>query len=236
MGYTAYSIPTIQGPRQIFSRVRDHGGVTQDSSTPKSTKSAKSTLRSQLRTARKQRDLGSVTELDSQISQQISDVLETIELTPGSVIAAYIAMPHEPSVNTLRSRLQDMGCTVFIPIVSGDQLLWALDGDEASWTRNTFGTLEPEPRGARTSVEALPACSAIIVPAQAIDTHGFRLGQGKGFYDRALVDVAGSEHSPLIIGVTFESEFLPEIPHEEHDIPVDVSVTESTVRWFSTPD
>jgi 5-formyltetrahydrofolate cyclo-ligase len=40
----------------------------------------------------------------------------------------------------------------------------------------------------------------------------------------------------MIIGVTFESEFLPEIPTEEHDIPVDVSVTESTVRWFSTPD
>ena len=233
MGHTGYSNSTIQGPRQIFSRVRDHGGVTQDSST---SKSAKSTLRSQLRTARKQRGLGSIAERDSKISQQISDVLETIELTPGSAIAAYIAMQHEPSVNTLRSRLQDMGCTVLIPIVSGDQLLWALDGDEAAWTRNTFGTLEPEPRGARTSTEALPTCSAIIVPAQAIDTNGFRLGQGKGFYDRALAEVAGFEHSPLIIGVTFESEFLPEIPHEAHDIPVDVSVTESTVRWFNTPD
>jgi len=204
--------------------------VTQDAS------ARKSALRSQLRAARKQRDPGAIAELDSQISQQISDVLETIELTPGSVIAAYVAMSLEPSVNTLRARLQDRNCTVLIPIVSGDQLLWALDGNEASWSRNTFGTLEPDPRGARTSSQGLPTCAAIIVPAQAIDPHGFRLGQGKGFYDRALAEVAGLEHSPMIIGVTFESEFLPEIPTEEHDIPVDVSVTESTVRWFKTPD
>ena len=98
--------------------------------------------------------------------------------------------------------------------------------------RNTFGTLEPDPRGALSSSQALPGCTAIIVPAQAMSPSGFRLGQGKGFYDRALTTVAGLEHSPLIIGVTYETEFLPEIPTEEHDIPVDVSVTESTVRWF----
>lgn len=208
----------------------EHWGVTLD---PGARKSA---LRSRLRTARKQRDLGTITELDSRISQQISDVLETLELTPGSVIATYIAMAHEPSVNALRARLKELGCTVLIPIVSGDQLLWASDANEESWTRNTFGTLEPDPREARTSSQTLPTCTAIIVPSQAINPHGFRLGQGKGFYDRALAEVTGLPHPPLIIAVTFESEFLPEIPTEEHDIPVDVSVTESSVRWFNTPD
>jgi 5-formyltetrahydrofolate cyclo-ligase len=114
--------------------------------------------------------------------------------------------------------------------------LWATDANEESWTRNTFGTLEPDPSRALTSSQALPTCTAIVVPSQAINPHGFRLGQGKGFYDRALAEVAGLEHPPLIIGVTFESEFLPEVPKEEHDIPVNVSVTESTVRWFNTPD
>lgn len=194
--------------------------------------SGKSALRSRLRSARKQRDPGVISQLDSHISGHILDVLKTIALTPASVIAAYVAMPHEPSVNVLRSRLHEMGCTVLIPIVNGDDLLWAHDGNEEHWTRNTFGTLEPDPRGALSSSQALPSCTAIIVPAQAMSPSGFRLGQGKGFYDRALTKVAGLEHSPLIIGVTYESEFLPEVPIEEHDIPVDVSVTESTVRWF----
>ena len=191
----------------------------------------KSALRSRLRSARKQRDLGAISQLDSRISAHILDVLETIAITPASVIAAYVAMPHEPSVNVLRSRLHEMGCTVLIPIVSGDELLWAHDGNEEHWARNTFGTLEPDLSGALSSSQALPSCTAIIVPALAMNPSGFRLGQGKGFYDRALTTVAGREHSPLIIGVTFESEFLSEVPTEEHDIPVDVSVTESTVRW-----
>jgi len=210
--------------------VREHWGVTQDQG------ARKSALRSLLRTARKQRDPSAIAEVDSRISQQISDVLETLELTPGSVIAAYVAMEHEPSVNALRLQLKELGCTVLVPIVSGEQLLWASDTNEESWVRNTFGTLEPDPREAHTSSQALPTCAAIVVPSQAINPHGFRLGQGKGFYDRALAEVTGIAHPPLIIGVTFESEFIPEIPTEEHDIPVDVSVTESTVRWFSTPD
>jgi 5-formyltetrahydrofolate cyclo-ligase len=51
-----------------------------------------------------------------------------------------------------------------------------------------------------------------------------------------LAELAGLERPPLLIGVTFESEFLPEVPTEEHDIPVDASVTELSVRWFNTPD
>lgn len=219
-----------QGAGKTLSGVREHWRVTKDRV------SGKSALRSLIRAARKKRDPGASEELDSRISQQIFDVLETIEVTPGSVIAAYVAMPYEPSVNVLRSQLKETGCTVLIPIVSGDQLLWASDANEESWTRNTFGTLEPDPNGALTSSQALPTCTAIIVPSHAMNPNGFRLGQGKGFYDRALAEIAGLEHSPLIIGITFESEFLTDVPTEEHDIPVDVSVTESKVRWFNTLD
>jgi 5-formyltetrahydrofolate cyclo-ligase len=215
-----------KGASNMRHHVREHWGVT------KVQGAGKSALRSRLRSARKQRDLSDISQLDSRISAHILDVLETIAVTPASFIAAYVAMPHEPSVNVLRARLHEMGCTVLIPIVSGDELLWAPDGDEDHWARNTFGTLEPDPSGALPSSQALPSCTAIIVPALAMSQSGFRLGQGKGFYDRALTTVADLEHSPLIIGVTYESEFLPEVPTEEHDIPVDVSVTESTLRWF----
>ncbi len=210
--------------------VGEHWGVSTDQV------DYKSALRSKLRAARKHRDLDALAELDVKISRHISDLLETIPVTPESVIAAYVAMPCEPAVNVLREELRKLGCTVLIPIVSGNDLLWAADGNEKSWARNSFGTLEPDPVGALTSLEGLPGCAAIIVPAQAVDPHGFRLGQGKGFYDRALSALAGLEHAPLLIGVTYESEFLPNVPTEAHDIPLDVSVTESAVRWFNTPD
>lgn len=222
-----------QGAHNVTYPVREHWAVSMDQV------AGKSALRSSLRAARKQRDLADNVGIDSRISRKISDLLETLPVNQGSVIAAYVAMPFEPAVNVLRSQLRELGCQVLIPIVSGENLLWATDGNENSWTRNSFGTLEPDPLapgGALTSAEALPKCAAIIVPAQAIDPRGFRLGQGKGFYDRALEEIVGLERSPLLIGVTYESEFLPEVPNEAHDIPVDVSVTESTVRWFNTPD
>jgi 5-formyltetrahydrofolate cyclo-ligase len=210
--------------------VREHWAVNVEPNT------AKSAVRSDLRAARKRRDVNARPELGERISRHISDLLETIPVTPASVIAAYVAMPFEPSVDALRVQLRERGCTVLIPVVSGDDLLWAPDKNEDSWTRNSFGTFEPDPIGALTSAQALHNCAAIVVPAQAIDPSGFRLGQGKGFYDRALKEISDLEHSPLLIGVTFESEFLPEVPTEAHDVPVDVSVTESRVRWFNTPD
>lgn len=206
--------------------VREHWGVTKDQST------AKSALRLRLRSARKQRDLRDTAQLDLRISRHIFDVLGRLAMTPASVVATYVPMPYEPPVNALRSQLQEMGCTVFIPIVSGNELLWAPDGNEEHWEPNSFGTREPDRKGALSSSQALPGCAAIVIPSLAISPHGFRLGQGKGFYDRALTKITELKQPPLIIGVTYESEFLPEIPTEEHDIPVDVSVTESTVRWF----
>ncbi|MCH9830188.1 MAG: 5-formyltetrahydrofolate cyclo-ligase [Candidatus Nanopelagicales bacterium] len=197
---------------------------------------SKIALRSKLRAARKSRDTTDSSHNDSVISGHIWDLLETIPITHDSVIAAYVPMPFEPPVNDVRSRLREFGCTVLIPIVNGDDLLWAADGDEQTWEHNSFGTLEPDASGAIPSSQALPACTAIIVPAQGIDQQGFRIGQGKGFYDRALSKLAGMENPPLLIGVTYESEFLLHVPTESHDLAVDVSVTESTVRWFNTPD
>lgn len=219
-----------KGDQSLFPRIREHWSVIEDLG------ANKSTLRSQHRTARKQRDRSVSEHIDSLISRHISDVLETIPISPESAIATYVAMPDEPAINDLRLQLRAMGCTVLVPIVDGDELMWATYSDEDSWVRNSFGTLEPDSLGVLTSSQALPTCAAIIVPALAMNPNGFRLGQGKGFYDRALTTLAGLEHSPLVIGVTFESEFLPDVPTEEHDMPVDVSVTESTVRWFNTPD
>ena len=196
----------------------------------------KSILRRRLRAARVVRELAASADIDAQISRHICDLLETIPVTANSVVALYVAMPYEPSVNSARKNLQELGVTVLVPVVSGHDLFWAADGDEGCWGRNSFGTLEPNLDDAISSAQALPMCAAIIIPAHAIDPFGFRLGQGKGFYDRALAELAGLERSPLLIGVTFESEFLPEVPTEEHDIPVDASVTELSVRWFNTPD
>ena len=55
-----------------------------------------------------------------------------------------------------------------------------------------------------------------IVPAIAFDADGFRLGYGKGYYDRFLSDI-----SPFKLGVCQKEFFLDLLPHDKYDIKMD---------------
>jgi 5-formyltetrahydrofolate cyclo-ligase len=167
------------------------------------------------------------------MSAHIIDVIG--DLPPGD-IAVYVSMPGEPPTGQLRSELTARGFRPLIPRVSGSNLQWAADTGATEWDTNMYGTQEPINEFIGDQVNALAKCVAVVLPAHAVDPQGMRLGQGKGFYDRALEFTRTKDSKPLLISLTFDSEYLPEVPHEPHDIPVDVSVTESTVRWFHTPD
>jgi 5-formyltetrahydrofolate cyclo-ligase len=61
----------------------------------------------------------------------------------------------------------------------------------------------------------------IVVPGLAFSTEGNRLGRGGGFYDRFLATVP---RTTLKIGVCFEFQQVSSIPHEPHDVTMDVVV------------
>ena len=67
--------------------------------------------------------------------------------------------------------------------------------------------------------------SLVIVPALSCDRNGYRLGYGKGFYDRYL-----SEFSGCTIGVVYSDYILPEVPRGRFDVSVDILLTEKGVR------
>jgi len=58
----------------------------------------------------------------------------------------------------------------------------------------------------------------VLVPALAVDAAGNRLGKGRGFYDRALLEL---ENRVPIIALVHDEEVFEEIPHESHDLKVD---------------
>lgn len=71
---------------------------------------------------------------------------------------------------------------------------------------------------------ALHDAQIVVVPALAVDADGARLGQGGGWYDRALSEFA--EGTP-VVAVIFDDELLPggSIPLEPHDRLVDAVIT-----------
>ena len=83
----------------------------------------------------------------------------------------------------------------------------------------TFGVLEPIPERCEKMGE--PSQSICIVPGLGVDWHGFRLGYGKGYYDRFL-----SGYKGMTIGVCYEGCMRQRLPHSFYDLPVDLLVTE----------
>jgi 5-formyltetrahydrofolate cyclo-ligase len=65
----------------------------------------------------------------------------------------------------------------------------------------------------------------VLVPGVAFDSHGRRLGRGKGFYDRLLAEVRGMK-----CGVAFEEQLVAEVPTGPQDVLLDCIVTPS--RWL----
>jgi 5-formyltetrahydrofolate cyclo-ligase len=61
----------------------------------------------------------------------------------------------------------------------------------------------------------------VIVPALRVDRDGYRLGQGGGFYDRALAQI-----SAWTIALIYPEEISGQsLPRESHDIPVKAYAT-----------
>lgn len=67
----------------------------------------------------------------------------------------------------------------------------------------------------------------VLVPGVAFDSHGRRLGRGKGFYDRLLAGVRGTK-----CGVAFDEQLVNAVPVGPLDIPLNCIVTPT--RWIET--
>ena len=67
----------------------------------------------------------------------------------------------------------------------------------------------------------------IIIPAVCFDRSGYRIGYGKGYYDRYLNNFGGTA-----VGVTFERLVRPSVPRGHFDKHVDLLITEKGAYSF----
>jgi 5-formyltetrahydrofolate cyclo-ligase len=146
-------------------------------------------------------------------------------MTSASVVAVYVSTDTEPNTAILRAALHAEGVTVLIPRVAGESLEWCVDDERFPLTESHWGIAEPTGPAVGIGAAPLAMASAVVVPALAIDASGFRLGQGGGFYDRALAEL-GNTDRPIVIGVIYDDEFIDATPRETHDVQVDVIVTD----------
>ncbi|MBI5417131.1 5-formyltetrahydrofolate cyclo-ligase [Candidatus Poribacteria bacterium] len=67
----------------------------------------------------------------------------------------------------------------------------------------------------------------LILPGTAGDRTGIRYGYGKGFFDKLLGKLNKTNKKLLTIFPIFKCQLFSVIPHENHDVPVNIIVTEN---------
>ncbi len=87
---------------------------------------------------------------------------------------------------------------------------------------NEFGMLEP----AKTQVK-IP--DVMFVPILAFDKENYRLGYGKGFYDRYLNKYKKQFKNIMTVGVAFSFQKHHKLPINRNDVKLDFIITEKGI-------
>ena len=81
----------------------------------------------------------------------------------------------------------------------------------------------PEPDPDRSAPATLADVDFAVVPALAVDRSGYRLGYGAGYFDKLLT---GRGTRTLCVTALPAAFIVESLPHEAHDIPVDLMLDE----------
>lgn len=147
-----------------------------------------------------------------------------------TTVAAYQAIDGEVDPTPFIDAAQERGWTVALPVVADDRLRFVVVNPDTNMARHRWGMDEPV---AGDAVD-LSTVDMVVMPSVAVDPDGHRIGFGGGYYDRTLGDIKRSAR-PLLVALCHEQQVVDGIDAEAWDVPVDVIVTGSTVRWCEPP-
>jgi len=195
---------------------------------------AKDALRSAIRAARRTR----TERRRREAAHALTDALMTFPpLQDARCVAVYASRPGEPDTSPLLERLAARGVRILLPVLgAGLQRDWAPYAGPEDLHQRAPGR-PPEPGTPHLGPQALAEAEVIVAPALAVDTDGARLGQGGGWYDRALEH---ADPQAPVIAVVYEGEVYDAatrpLPHQAHDRRVDAVVTPDGWRWLRSRD
>lgn len=143
-----------------------------------------------------------------------AEVCTCIEGKGANVIALYSSLPDEPRTSILLEKLSTRHTLLLPRVCGGNMEFYRYDGE---LQRGAFGILEP------TGEEPFPVeeIDVMVVPGVAFTADGYRLGRGKGYYDKYL---SRDGFRAFRIGVCFSCQLTDTLPVEPHDIKMDIVV------------
>lgn len=160
---------------------------------------------------------------DAAITARLAPLL-LAAVSPPACVGLYWPWKAEYDPRPLALQLRAAGWITALPLVVAPQapLAFARWDDATALVPDRFGI--PTPAAPERVVPGV-----LVVPLNAFDARGYRLGYGGGFYDRTL---AALRPRPRTFGVAYEIARVDDLAPAAHDVPMDVIVTEAGVTHF----
>jgi len=139
-------------------------------------------------------------------------------------VMAYMTFGSEFLTDALMRDAHRLGKTIILPRIDRihDRLqLHSVCEFDTELAAGPWGIREPRPDVC--PVAELSEIDFILVPGLGFTVRGDRLGYGRGYYDRLLVN---RDRRTALVAAAFSAQIVDTIPATEHDIPVDMVVTE----------
>lgn len=160
--------------------------------------------------------------LDSAILSRVTRLNQYVNT---DLLLVYVSTPIEVDTRQLIQAALKDGKRVGVPRCVPDtrQMEFYEITSMQELSPGTFGVLEPQPDPAHL----LPRDPGglCIVPALCYDESGYRLGYGKGYYDRFLAGYSG-----ITLGICYADCVRGSLIHGRFDRPVQLLVTERFIR------
>lgn len=165
----------------------------------------------------KRRYLGEIVRLEN--DRAICDVFMRAFSGYGSYFV-YNSFGSEARTDLITDGLSAAGKRLYFPRVSGGEMCAVPYTAGSAMTRSAYGADEPQGE---------PFCGGIevcVAPLLAINSRGYRIGYGGGYYDRFL---AGRDILKIGVGYDFQ---IAEFEEEGTDVPMDYFISERGIYNF----
>ncbi len=181
---------------------------------------SKQSVRQYIYEQRKPLCLSSIQEESKNVIRNIID-LPVFHKSKG--VFTYVSFHKEVRTHSLIEEIWKTGKTCFVPKVNRETM--ELEVFEIQqWLdlkRGYKGILEPKKYCKK--IEMYSTLDLAIIPGVAFDREGYRLGYGKGFFDKLLNKFPDTIKK---IGVAFSFQLIDQVPHEKHDEKVHTVIVE----------
>ncbi len=185
--------------------------------------SDKARLRPRYRALRRSLSAAEKQERDNRVAAAVRECREYLQ---ADILLCYVSLPIEVDTRAIMQNAWEDGKVVAVPRCvpeTGEMDFYPIRSLD-SLRPGAFGVPEPD---TGESERLLSFSGALcVVPGLCFDRQGYRLGFGKGFYDRFLTrfDRTSGKTS---IGLCYEDCIVRQLPRERHDRRVNAVVTES---------